>query len=214
MTVFLETRYTERELEKISNVLSNGISNREWEGLKARYELPDPARHGIDQVIRAYWDWRVDIAISKRLPPKISKSISQLRDLRESLAALRDDRDFFKGTHVYYEQSPQQQSQFMDGVLASLQKLDSLLVYAQDRAKAPARRPSHRGIWQALRLLANYMEFWKLELTDDPNSIAHPVLLLAEPKLTKRQITSVLKEFVAIRPKWGWTGVWVEDHFR
>lgn len=95
-----------------------------------------------------------------------------------------------------------------------MHKLELLLKNAEVRTQAPAHRPSHRAVMQALRILAELMEIHGTELTDDKNSIAYSVLRLADPKLEKRAVRKVLSELLMVRPNWGWTGVWVEDKFR
>lgn len=95
-----------------------------------------------------------------------------------------------------------------------MQKLELLLENAVVRTQAPAHRPSHRAVMQALRILAELMEVYGGELTGDSDSIAYKVLRLADPKLETRAVRKVLSELLMVRPNWGWTGVWVEDKFR
>jgi hypothetical protein len=212
--VLIEGGYSEKDLKMIARVCGEGISNREWDSLKTKYKLPDRARGGIDSVILGYWDWRSDTTISKKLAPKIQAGISQTKRLLVTLSRLRNDRDFFKGFHAYYDQSPAEQALFIEEVMGSLQRLELLLKNAEERTQAPAHRPSHRAVMQALRILAELMEVHGTELTGDNDSIGYSVMRLADPKLETRAVRKVLSDLLTIRPNWAWTGLWVEDKFR
>jgi hypothetical protein len=214
MRLFIEFKYSEKELQRISDVLSFGIQDRDWKKLQTKYQLPDQARAAIDNVIHSYWDLRANISVSKALPETIDTVVSQCKDLKDSLAHLRNNRDFFKGVHAYYDESPAQQSIFMENLLADLQRLELLLANAQQRIKAPAHRPTHFQIYMALRDLDNFLTTMNLKLTDDRKSIAYEVMWLADPKLTSRIVGPLLKEFVRFRTNWAWTGLWVEHDYR
>lgn len=212
--LLLQGGYTNNQKAKIARICGDGIDDHTWEGLKTKYRLPEGAREGLLNVVVSYWEFRSDFTISRNLAPKITAGIAQLSKLNETLSDLRNDRDFFKGFHAYYDPSPSEQRASIDEVIASLQKLQLLLKNAEVRTKAPAHRPSHRAVWHALRVLDAMLKFNNVELTNDKNSIAYPILRLADPKLANRAIRDTLRGFFSVLPLWDWTGHWVEDKFR
>jgi len=206
----LESGYSEKELNRISE----GVTDPDWQTLQVRYGLPNSVREGLNDVINAYWAHRADVAVQKSFPLRIKNCAKETVTLKTSLIALTTDRDFFKGIYAYYDQSPDKQHSFLTEVIDGLQRLEIILKTALVRTANPPHRASHRAIWHSIHLLARILEYQGLELTADQNSIAYPVLYLADTKLEKRQIRTVLKDFVRLRPAWARTDVWAEDKFR
>ena len=198
--VYFSGKYTEKELTKIAHRLEQGISETEWANLRDRYKLPDEGREFIDHLTATYWDWRIDHSVAKGLGPKVEQARAQAQRLADSLPKLLNDRDFFKGVYAYYNLSPSEQAQFLEKTVAQLHSLDRLLSDAIKRIAEPAHRPSHRAIWHTLRILSNLLAALGRPLDDSPESIAYPIILGADPKVTKAMLTSVLKEFVATWP--------------
>jgi hypothetical protein len=212
--VYLSGKYTEQQLTKIAHRLEHGIGETEWANLKDRYNLPDVCREFIDDLTATYWEWRIDHSIAKGLRPKVEEARAQAQRLAESLPKLRNDRDFFKGVYAYYYLSPSEQAKFLDKTVAQLHSLDRLLSDAIKRITEPAHHPSHRAIWLTLRILSNLLTALGRPLDDSPESIAYPIILRADPKVTKATLRSVLKEFVATWPKWDDNSLYVDQKFR
>jgi hypothetical protein len=212
--VYFEGSYTKAELTKISQRLNDGINDNEWTGLRARFKLPDKSRQFIDDLTATYWDWRIDHTIKTGLLAKVERVQAQAQLLASTLPQLRNDRDFFKGVYAYYNLSPSEQARFLDKTVAQLHQLDQLLTDAINRITKPAHHPSHRAVWQTLRILSNYLTTLGQALDDSPKSIAYPIILRADPRVTKEALRAILKEFVAARPKWDDSGLYVDEKFR
>jgi hypothetical protein len=212
--VYFDGNYTEEQLTHIARCLDQGMSNTEWGKIQSRFKLPDAGREFIDDLTATYWDWRVDHSIAKGLRSEIETAQAQTQRLAQTLPRLRNNRDFFKGVFAYYDRSPSQEAALLDKTVTQLHSLDQLLAGAIVRITEPAHRPSHRAIWQTLRILSNYMASLKRALDDSPRSIAYYIILRADPKVTKPTLRSILKEFVAVWPRWDDNSLYVDDNFR
>jgi hypothetical protein len=212
--VYFEGSYTKAELTKLSQHLNDGINDTEWTGLRARFNLPDKSREFIDDLTATYWDWRIDHTIPPGLRDKVDRVQAQAQLLAKTLRNLRTDRNFFKGIYAYYNLSPSEQAKFLDKTVGQLHQLDQLLAEAITRITNPAHHPSHRAVWQTLRILSNYLTTIGQALDDSPKSIAYPIILRADPRVTKEALRAILKEFVAARPKWDDSSLYVDEKFR
>jgi hypothetical protein len=214
INILAEGKYNAAETERVRRLRKTGINDREWAHIRDKFQFSESARGGINNVIASYWDFRADTHISATLPARIDDVAARSKELRDRLGSLATDPDFYKGVWAYYDQSPMEQVDFFQRLVGDLQKLVLALNAAHHRVKAAPSRPTHRGIWQAVRILDLLMEGQGLRLDAHRNGLAYDVLRLADPKLSPRDILQTLKEFLAARPKWGHTAAWVEHKFR
>ena len=211
---YVQGRYSPRQREAIGRLLVDGMNDTEWTGLRERFNLPDKSREFIDDLTATYWDWRIDHTIPTGLRDKVDRVQAQAQLLAKTLRNLRTDRNFFKGIYAYYNLSPSEQARFLDKTVGQLHQLDQLLAEAITRITNPAHHPSHRAVWQTLRILSNYLTTIGEALDDSPKSIAYPIILRADPRVTKEALRAILKEFVAARPKWDDSSLYVDEKFR
>jgi hypothetical protein len=95
-------QFSQEEMERVSRVLTSGITDAEWANLQNEYQLPGQARGVVDDIICGYWEFRTEnVFVSQKLPAEIKAAISQCERLRKTITNLRSDRNYFKGVHAY-----------------------------------------------------------------------------------------------------------------
>jgi hypothetical protein len=209
--VFTTGGYSDSEIDYILRRYADGINEAEWRKLKKAFDLPDDARANVDHCIAGYWKFRADHSVSPTLERRLNDTLAHVQLTGKKLTEICVDRDFFKGIFAYYEPSPSQQADTLTETLDGLLQVERLLQQALNRIKNPKKRPTHRAVFLGVAIMEGHLRFLGRNI-EESKDLVFNILQLADPKLEKRQVSSVLKQYCAhIRPNFIGSAKWLGE---
>lgn len=200
--------YSADAVKAIGRRLADGISDVEWRRVQQYASLPDEARNEINRLISHYWNWRVD----EWIPERIQQTVKQIRAdtlrLKDKLAALSNDDDFYKGIFLEYKMSPAQYEYELRQASDHLSRLDTVLFDAEHRLVDGVSRASYKVTFTCMRALDAVCSSFNREMTTSKKALCGSnfvleVFGLVDVQIAPGSVTHLLKDYVYQRDAWG-----------